>query len=66
MSVEPGTTVPITGIASDNASRKIAARAYCGCPPIKSTIAAKYDVIVFSYAKEETAQCDCGESRLEN
>ncbi len=36
-SVEPGTTVPITGMASDNASRKTAATAYCGCAPTNST-----------------------------
>src|SRR5664280_2219350 len=40
-SVEPGTTVPTTGIASDKASRKIAKCAYCGCAETKSTSAEK-------------------------
>jgi hypothetical protein len=36
MAVEPGTTVPTTGTASDNASRKTAINAKCGCDPTKS------------------------------
>jgi hypothetical protein len=51
-----------TGIASDNASKKIAVRAYCGCRPIKSTIPIKYDVIVLSSCEQhEHAQFGCGD-----
>src|SRR6185295_15359865 len=37
ISVEPGTTVPTTGMASDSASRKTARKDSCGCAPTKST-----------------------------
>jgi hypothetical protein len=37
MSVEPGTTVQITGTASDSAFRKTARNDKCGCAPTKST-----------------------------
>jgi hypothetical protein len=36
MLVEPGTTVPTTGMASERASRKTAINAKCGCDPTKS------------------------------
>src|SRR5262245_28305094 len=45
ISVEPGTTVPITGTASDSASRKTATNDSCGCAPTKSTNGEKYEVM---------------------
>src|SRR4030095_818687 len=44
MSVERGTTVPTTDMASDSASRKIAICVYCECAGKKSTRVEKYDV----------------------
>jgi len=35
-SVEPGTTVPTIGMASERARKKIAQHAYCGCAAINS------------------------------
>jgi hypothetical protein len=45
MSVEPGTTVPMTGTASDNANMKIATYAYCECPETKAMTGEKYDMM---------------------
>jgi hypothetical protein len=41
MRVEPGTTVPTIGIASENASRKTAQAAYCGCRETKAVMSAR-------------------------
>src|SRR5215469_100316 len=45
ISEEPGTTVPITGTASDSANRKTARNDSCGCAPTKSTRPAKEEFI---------------------
>jgi hypothetical protein len=45
MLVEPGTTVPITGMASDRARIKTATKAKIGCAPVHSMSAWKNDAI---------------------